>query len=114
METVAGIFRSRADAEKAVQRFIRWEIKNDRIALLTPEMDEEQMEESVPVAGQRATGMGKAMEEQLARDGGGGGASLGAAAASLLSPWCGSSNRGRLFGGGHTGRRWNCHWHGCG
>lgn len=99
METVAGIFRSRADAEKAVQQLHSLGIKNDRIALLTPEMDEEQMEESVPVADSEQPGMGKAMGGAVGGAMGvAGGASLGAAAASLLIPGVGPVIAGGILG----------------
>lgn len=99
METVAGIFRSRSEAERTVQHLHSLGIKNDRIALLTPEMNEEQVEESVPVADSEQPGMGKAMGGAVGGAiGVAGGASLGAAAASLLIPGVGPVIAGGILG----------------
>jgi hypothetical protein len=99
METVSGIFRTRAEAEKAVQQLHSLGIRNDRIALLTPEMDEERIEESVPVADSEQPGMGKAMGGAVGGAMGvAGGASLGAAAASLLIPGVGPVIAGGILG----------------
>ena len=46
METVAGVFRTREEAENAVKQLHSLGIPNDRIALLTPGMSEERVEES--------------------------------------------------------------------
>jgi hypothetical protein len=99
METVAGIFRSRADAEKAVQQLHSLGIRNDRIALLTPRMDERQVESAVPVDDTEQEGMGSAMGGVVGGAMGvAGGASLGAAAASLLVPGVGPVIAGAILG----------------
>lgn len=99
METVAGIFQSRAEAEKAVQQLHSVGIPNDRIALLTPDMDQEQVERSVPLADSEQPGMGKAMGGTVGGAiGAAGGATLGAAAASLLVPGVGPVIAGSILG----------------
>ncbi len=99
METVAGIFRSRADAERAVKEVHAIGVANDRIALLTPGMSEERVEETVPTADSEQPGMGKAMGGAVGGAmGAAGGASLGAAAASLLVPGVGPLIAGTILG----------------
>ncbi len=99
METVAGIFQSRADAEKAVQQLHSQGIPNDRIALLTPGMDKEQVEKTVPTADSEQPGMGKAMGGTVGGAMGvAGGATLGMAAASLLVPGVGPVIAGGILG----------------
>src|SRR2546425_1590652 len=99
METVAGIFQSRAEAEKAVQQLHALGIRNDRIALLTPSMNKEQVEHTVPVTDTEEPGIGKTMGGTVGGAMGvAGGASLGAAAASLLVPGVGPVLAGGIFG----------------
>ena len=99
METVAGIFRSRADAEKAVQQLHSLGNPNDRIALLTPGMDNDRVEDAVPTSDSEQPGMGKAMGGAVGGAmGAAGGASLGAAAASLLVPGVGPVIAGAILG----------------
>jgi hypothetical protein len=99
METVAGIFRSRADAEKAVQQLHSSGVPNDRIALLTPRMDDEQIEKEVLVSDTEQPGMGQAMGGAVGGAmGAAGGATLGAAAASLLVPGVGPVIAGTILG----------------
>jgi hypothetical protein len=99
METVAGIFRSRADAEKAVQQLHSNGIPNDRLALLTPHMDDDQIEHEVLVSDTEQPGMGQAMGGAVGGAmGAAGGATLGAAAASLLVPGVGPIIAGTILG----------------
>ncbi len=99
MKTVAGIFQSRAEAERAVQQLHSEGLPNDRIALLTPGMDNEQVEHAVPTADSEQPGMGKAMGGTVGGAlGVAGGASLGAAAASLLVPGVGPVLAGGILG----------------
>jgi hypothetical protein len=99
METVAGIFQSRADAEEAVRQIHSLGIPSDRIALLTPGMSDELVERTVPTADSEQPGMGKAMGGTVgAAIGVAGGASLGAAAASLLVPGVGPVLAGAILG----------------
>jgi hypothetical protein len=99
METVAGIFQSRAQAEEAVRELHSLGIPNDRIALLTPGMSDEQVENAVPTADSEQPGMGQAMGGTVGGAlGVAGGASLGAAAASLLIPGVGPVIAGGILG----------------
>ncbi len=99
METVAGVFRTREEAEKAVQQLHSLGIPNDRIALLTPGMSEAKVEESVPTSDTEQPGMGSAMGGAVGGAmGAAGGATLGAAAASLLVPGVGPVIAGTILG----------------
>lgn len=99
METVTGIFESRAQAEEAVRQVHAKGIANDRIALLTPGMSEARIESEVPTADTEQPGMGSAMGGTVGGAMGvAGGASLGAAAASLLVPGVGPVIAGGLLG----------------
>jgi hypothetical protein len=99
METVAGIFQSRAQAEEAVRELHSVGIPNDRIALLTPGMSDARVESAVPTADSEQPGMGQAMGGTVGGAlGVAGGASLGAAAASLLVPGVGSVIAGGILG----------------
>jgi len=99
METVTGIFRSRSDAEEAVRQIHGAGIPNDRIALLTPGMNDERVETTVPTADSEQPGMGQAMGGTVGGAMGvAGGATLGAAAASLLVPGVGPVIAGGLLG----------------
>lgn len=99
METVAGVFRTREEAEKAVQQLHSLGIPNDRIALLTPGMTDERVEETVPTSDTEQPGMGTAMGGAVGGAMGvAGGATLGAAAASLLVPGVGPVIAGTILG----------------
>jgi hypothetical protein len=99
METVAGIFPSRAAAEEAVRQLHSLGVPSDRIALLTPGMNDERVEKSVPTADSEQPGMGEAMGGTVgAAMGVAGGGALGAAAASLLVPGVGPVIAGGLLG----------------
>lgn len=90
METVAGIFKSRAGAEEAIRQLHLLGIPNDRIALLTPGVNEDRVESVVPTSDTESPGMGEAMGGAVGGAMGvAGGATLGAAAASLLVPGVG-------------------------
>lgn len=104
METVAGIFQARAEAEDAVRQLHSLGIGNDRIALLTPGMSDATVERAVPTSDSEQPGMGKAMGGTVgAAMGVAGGASLGAAAASLLVPGVGPVLAGAILGGALLG-----------
>ena len=99
METVTGIFKSRAQAEDAVKELHSLGIRNDHIALLTPAMDDADVENAVPTADSEQPGMGQAMGGAVGGAiGVAGGASLGAAAASLLIPGVGPVIAGGILG----------------
>ena len=74
-------------------------IPNDRIALLTPGMNDERVESAVPTSDTEQPGMGKAMGGTVGGAMGvAGGATLGAAAASLLVPGVGPVIAGGILG----------------
>ncbi|HEV7475403.1 MAG TPA: hypothetical protein VGN90_15225 [Pyrinomonadaceae bacterium] len=99
METVAGIFQSRTQAEEAVRELHSLGIPNDRIALLTPDMSDARVERTVPTADSEQPGMGQAMGGTVGGAiGVAGGATLGAAAASLLVPGVGPVIAGGILG----------------
>lgn len=90
MEAIAGIFDSRADAERAIYGLRSAGIANDRIAFLRPGSSDEAIESSVPVTDTEQPGMGKAMGGAVGGAlGVAGGGTLGAAVASLLVPGVG-------------------------
>lgn len=90
METVAGIFAARGDAERAVRQLQGTGIPNDRIAFLTPDTAGNDIETDVPVSDTEQPGMGKAMGGAVGGAlGTAGGLGLGAGVASLLVPGVG-------------------------
>ena len=105
METVAGVFNSRADAERPFRDFIQLGIADDRIAFLTPGTTDDAVEAAVPTADTEQPGMGSAMGGTVGGAMGvAGGASLGAAAASLLIPGVGPVIAGGIIGAALLGR----------
>lgn len=99
METVAGIFTSRAGAEGAIRELHALGIPNDRIAFLTPGMNDAQAERAVPTDDTEQPGMGAAMGGTVGGAMGvAGGATLGAAVASLLVPGVGPVIAGGILG----------------
>ena len=90
MEAVTGVFKSRDDAEKAVDQLRSLGIPEKRIGVLSPGIKPEQLEAGVPVTDSEDPGMGKAMGAAVgAGMGAAGGATLGLAAASLAIPGIG-------------------------
>lgn len=90
MKTVAGIFNSRAEAERAIQNFHALGIPDERISLLAPGTTEAQLDAGVPTTDTEQPGMGKALGGAVGGAvGAAGGLSLGTAAASLLIPGVG-------------------------
>lgn len=99
METIAGVFQTRAQAETAIQKLHLLGLANDRIALLTPGVTDNTAEDVVPTADSEQPGMGKAMGGAVGGAmGAAGGATLGAAAASLLVPGVGPVIAGTILG----------------
>ena len=89
MSTVAGIFNSTAEAERAVEGLRSAGIGEDRISLLTPGTGQETLDE-VPTTETEQSGMGTAIGGAVGGAlGVAGGLQLGAAAASLLVPGVG-------------------------
>lgn len=90
MESVAGIFRSRAAAAEVVRQLRAASLADDRIVLLTPGTSIEEIEEIVPNTDTEQEGMGRAMGGAVGGAmGAAGGATLGAAIASLVVPGVG-------------------------
>ena len=90
MSTVAGIFQSRADAERAAENLRSAGISDDRINLLTPGTPPEEIEAAVPTTETEQPGMGGALGGTVgAALGAAGGMQIGAALASLLVPGVG-------------------------
>ena len=89
MSTVAAIFNSRADAERAVEGLRSAGFGEDRISLLTPGTSQEKLDD-VPTTETEQPGMGKALGGAVGGAlGVAGGLHLGAAAASLFLPGVG-------------------------
>jgi len=90
METIVGIFHSRAEAEHAVQQLYSLGIPNKRIGLLTPGVDEKKIGSSIRVTDAEPPGIGKALGAAVGGAiGAAGGATMGAAVASLMVPGVG-------------------------
>lgn len=99
METVAGIFRSPADAERAAQALVTAGVKEDRISLLAPGSTAEDVEAAVPTTETEQPGMGGALGGTVGGAlGVAGGMHLGAAAASLFVPGVGPVLAAGLIG----------------
>ena len=90
MEAVSGVFRSRKDAENAINELRRAGIPDNRIVLITPGAGEEQLEAGLPVTDTERPGMGKAMGAAVGGAmGAAGGATLGLAMATFVIPGVG-------------------------
>jgi hypothetical protein len=74
MKTIAGVFRSRQDAERAAAQIRDTAVGSDKVTILTPGQDESQLQ-SVPTVDAEQPGMGKAI-----------GAVLGASAGMTTGP----------------------------
>lgn len=99
METVTGIFQTREQAERAIKQIHSIGIRNDRIALLTPDTNMRTAERAIPTSDTEQPGMGKAMGGTVGGAMGiAGGATLGAAAASVLIPGVGPVIAGAILG----------------
>ena len=90
MEAISGVFRSREDAEKAINELRRVGIPDNRIGLVTPGGDGEEIERGLPVTDTERPGMGRAMGAAVGGAmGAAGGATLGLAVATLAVPGIG-------------------------
>jgi hypothetical protein len=90
MSTVAGIFNSRTDAERAAANLQSAGFSADNISLLSPGMTDAEVDTAVPTTETEQPGMGKAMGGAVGGAlGAAGGATIGAAAASLFIPGVG-------------------------
>lgn len=90
MEAVSGVFHSRADATKTINELRKAGLPDNRIGLITPGSDGEELESSLPVTDTEEPGMGRAMGAAVGGAmGAAGGATLGLAVASLAVPGIG-------------------------
>src|SRR5215510_14918192 len=90
MELVTAVFHSRSKAEEAIRELQKLGVPQKRIGFITPRMDPELVERSVPVTDSEAPGMGTAMGGTVGGAiGAATGATLGLAAASLVIPGVG-------------------------
>lgn len=90
MEAISGVFRTREDAEKAINELRRAGIPDNRIGLLAPGSDDRDLERGLPVTDTEEPGMGRAMGAAVGGAmGAAGGATLGLAVASLAVPGVG-------------------------
>ena len=90
MRTIAGIFNTRADAERGVEQLRALGIPDQRLDLLAPGTTAAEVDAEVPTTETEQPGMGKALGGAVGGAmGAAGGVTLGAAAASLLVPGVG-------------------------
>jgi hypothetical protein len=90
MKTVAGIFNSRADAERAIETLRGMGVADDRLNLLTPGETPAQVDAEVPTTDTEQPGMGKALGTWAGGAMGvAGGATIGTAIATALIPGVG-------------------------
>ena len=103
MEAVTGVFRSRDDAERAVNQLRSLGITDNRIGIVSPGTAPEG-QTSVPVTDTEEPGMGKAMGAAVGGAmGAAGGATLGLAVASLAIPGIGPLIAFGMVGAGLLG-----------
>ena len=99
MSTVAGIFKSREAAERAVEHLRSTGISDERISLLAPGTSPEELDAVVPTTETEQPGMGKALGGWAGGAlGVAGGMHIGAAAASLFVPGVGPVIAAGLIG----------------
>ena len=90
MQSVTGVFKSRDEAEKAVNELRTLGIPENRIGIVRPGSAPERLEAGVPVTDTEDPGMGKAMGAAVGGAmGAAGGATAGLAVASLAIPGIG-------------------------
>lgn len=98
MNTVAGIFQSRSDAERAIENLRALGLSDENLNLLSPGAGT-QVETDVPTSDTEQPGMGNAVGGVVGGAmGAAGGMTLGAAAASLLVPGVGPIMAAGLLG----------------
>lgn len=90
MSTAAGIFNSRADAERAAQNLRSIGLTDEDVSILAPGTSEREIDTTVPTTETEQPGMGSALGGVVGGAmGAAGGATMGAAVASLLIPGVG-------------------------
>jgi hypothetical protein len=99
MRTVAGIFKSRAQAESAAEHLRSIGITDERISFIAPGASAEDLDAAVPTSDTEQPGMGKAIGGWAGGAlGVAGGMHIGAAAASLFVPGVGPVIAAGLIG----------------
>jgi hypothetical protein len=84
MEAVSGVFHSRADATNTINELRKTGIPDNRLGLITPGSDGDELEAGLPVTDTESPGMGRAMGAAVGGAmGAAGGATLGLAMALL-------------------------------
>ena len=90
MQAITGVFKSRDDAERAVNELRSLGIPEKRIGIVAPGSAPERLEAGVPVTDTESPGMGRAMGAAVGGAmGAAGGATAGLAVASLIVPGIG-------------------------
>ena len=90
MEIITGIFRTRVEAEAAIEELRSLGIPDLRMGLLRPGVTEDELKRDLPLSDTEGEGIGTAMGATVGGAiGAAGGATLGAAAASLAVPGVG-------------------------
>lgn len=90
MEIVKGVFKTRTEAERAIDELRALGIPGKHIGFLTPGASEKEVEGRLPLTDSEGPGTGRAMGAAVGGAmGAAGGATLGAAAASLAVPGVG-------------------------
>src|SRR5438128_7490790 len=103
MTPEVGVFQSKADAERGIDRVLMTGVRRDKINLLTPDSPDRNVA-SMPVSDSEQPGMGAAVGTVVGGAlGAAGGFSAGAALASLLVPGVGPILAGSLLGTGLLG-----------
>jgi len=103
MTPEVGVFQSKADAERGIDRVLMTGVRRDKINLLTPDSSERHIAD-VPVSDSEQPGMGAAVGTVVGGAlGAAGGLSAGSALASLLVPGVGPILAGGLLGAGLLG-----------
>src|ERR1700754_1427170 len=90
MEAISGVFHSQADAKKAIDDLRKAGLPDNRIGLVAPGTDGDELEAGLPVTDTEQPGMGRAMGAAVGGAmGAAGGATLGLAVATLAVPGIG-------------------------
>lgn len=90
MEAISGVFHSRQDAVKTIEELRKAGIPDNRLGLITPGSEGDELEAGLPVTDTERPGMGRAMGAAVGGAmGAAGGATLGLAVATFAIPGIG-------------------------
>lgn len=90
MEAISGVFHSREDAVKTINELKKAGIPDNRLGLITPGSNGDELEAGLPVTDSESPGMGRAMGAAVGGAmGAAGGATLGLAMATFVIPGVG-------------------------